>query len=270
MFYDRFIELCELKGVKPSAAAVAAGISKGTISVWKKKRLSSENVDPDQRIIEKLCAYFGVTETQLRGLNTHTSVKSPATAFPHDTDFIQWLQIKMIEHNLTVYQISKISGVHQSTIANWIAGAKPQEKKKSVVIRAVRNHISKNTAFLAPPAFSKDTETKYTGMATKIRGICKKNGTSIAALERQLGFGNGVISRWDKSTPSYDRLSAVANALGVSVSDLTSSPAPAKKPAAYDGDGLTEVQKEAINRLLTLDEKALRKCMKLLDLMDEE
>ena len=45
-----------------------------------------------------------------------------------------------------------------------------------------------------------------------IRALCKKRGTSLAALERSLGFGNGVIAGWEtaKSYPPYDRVSAVA------------------------------------------------------------
>ena len=58
-------------------------------------------------------------------------------------------------------------------------------------------------------------------MVDKIRELCKKNGTSIFKLEKQLGFGNGVIGRWDKAVPNYERLSAVASALGVTVADLT-------------------------------------------------
>lgn len=47
-----------------------------------------------------------------------------------------------------------------------------------------------------------------------IRALCKKRGTSLAALERSLGFGNGVIAGWEtaKSYPPYDRVSAVAAA----------------------------------------------------------
>lgn len=58
-------------------------------------------------------------------------------------------------------------------------------------------------------------------MVDKIREFCKKNGTSIFKLEKQLGFGNGVIGRWDKAVPNYERLSAVASALGVTVAELT-------------------------------------------------
>lgn len=73
-------------------------------------------------------------------------------------------------------------------------------------------------------------------MVNKIRELCKKNGTSIYKLEKQLGFGNGVIGRWDTSIPSYERLTAVATALGVPVTELTGETAPAakKEPAPLD------------------------------------
>lgn len=58
-------------------------------------------------------------------------------------------------------------------------------------------------------------------MLDKIKALCKEKKTSISKLEKQLGFGNGVIGRWDKSVPSYERLAAVANALDVPVSYLT-------------------------------------------------
>ena len=58
-------------------------------------------------------------------------------------------------------------------------------------------------------------------MLDKIKALCKEKKTSVAKLEKQLGFGNGVIGRWDKSVPSYERLAAVANALNVPVSYLT-------------------------------------------------
>ena len=55
-------------------------------------------------------------------------------------------------------------------------------------------------------------------MLDKIKALCKEKKTSISKLEKQLGFGNGVIGRWNKSVPIYERLAAVANALDVPVS----------------------------------------------------
>lgn len=67
MFYGKYRELCALKGVSPSTAAVHAGISKSTVSVWKSKFDQGIDVDPDQQTIEKVCAYFKVSEAELRG-----------------------------------------------------------------------------------------------------------------------------------------------------------------------------------------------------------
>ena len=72
-----------------------------------------------------------------------------------------------------------------------------------------------------------------------IRALCKKRGTSLAALERSLGFGNGVIAGWEtaKSYPTYDRVSAVA-AAGIPI--LAGIPIVTAVPAALKHGDLAE------------------------------
>jgi transcriptional regulator with XRE-family HTH domain len=91
-------------------------------------------------------------------------------------------------------------------------------------------------------------------MLDKIKALCKEKKTSISKLEKQLGFGNGVIGRWDKSVPSYERLAAVANALDVPVSYLTgetddpSAGIKKERPAdgeAPDQDKLLEIVRDS-------------------------
>lgn len=53
-----------------------------------------------------------------------------------------------------------------------------------------------------------------------IREICKKSNVPFAQLERELGFGNGTIQKWDKSNPGIDKVLAVAKHFGVSVDVL--------------------------------------------------
>lgn len=89
-------------------------------------------------------------------------------------------------------------------------------------------------------------------MVNKIRELCRQNKTSIAALERQLGFGNGVIGRWDKSVPNYDRLCAVANALGVSVSELTDTKSAKDSPADADTQTARELNGKDHNVIRTI------------------
>ena len=58
-------------------------------------------------------------------------------------------------------------------------------------------------------------------MVEEIKRLCKENGTSIKSLERELGFGNGTIRRWDDSRPSFDKIQKVADYFGCSIYDLT-------------------------------------------------
>lgn len=53
-------------------------------------------------------------------------------------------------------------------------------------------------------------------LVSRIRGKCAEQGTSIKALEREIGLGNGTISRWNTSIPSYDKIIKVADYLNVS------------------------------------------------------
>ena len=63
MFYDRFVMLCESRGVSPSRAAIDAGLSKSTVTKWKR----SPDARPTGNVIEKLPRYFGVSVAELLG-----------------------------------------------------------------------------------------------------------------------------------------------------------------------------------------------------------
>ena len=68
MFYERYVSLCTREQLSPSAAAGKAGFNKGTVSVWKKKYESGQDVVPEQEVIDKICAFFGCSESWLRGI----------------------------------------------------------------------------------------------------------------------------------------------------------------------------------------------------------
>ena len=90
-------------------------------------------------------------------------------------------------------------------------------------------------------------------MLDKIKVLCKEKKTSISKLEKQLGFGNGVIGRWDKSVPSYERLAAVANALDVPVSYLTGEtgdPSAGIKKDPIPKDGAVSEPKQKLRDLI--------------------
>lgn len=54
-------------------------------------------------------------------------------------------------------------------------------------------------------------------MVNRIKQKCIEKKTTMGALEKELGFANGTIRRWDERKPSVDRAIALANRLEVSV-----------------------------------------------------
>lgn len=74
-------------------------------------------------------------------------------------DFATWIQSQIDEFGITIYQISKRSGVHASTIANWLNGVKPQDAKAKAVKIAVEDIIEEKQALSSgslPPEGAKE------------------------------------------------------------------------------------------------------------------
>lgn len=57
-------------------------------------------------------------------------------------------------------------------------------------------------------------------LVPKIEELCKKCNTTVTALERDCGLSLGYVRRWDKNSPSIDRVLLVAKALNTTVSYL--------------------------------------------------
>lgn len=70
MFYDRYLELCNEKGVSPSKAALSNGISKTSVTRWK------DGAVPNPDILSSFASYFNVSIDYLLG-NTDIK-KEPA------------------------------------------------------------------------------------------------------------------------------------------------------------------------------------------------
>ena len=65
MFYDRFKQLCDHKGVSCNKAALEIGLSNATPTKWKKT-----GATPVGETLDKIAAYFGVTTDYLLGKET--------------------------------------------------------------------------------------------------------------------------------------------------------------------------------------------------------
>lgn len=113
-------------------------------------------------------------------------------------------------------------------------------------------------------------------IVSRIDSLAKSKGTSIAEIERSVGFGNGKIGKWKKApkSPPFESLLVVANHLETTIAYLTGetddpSAGIKKGPIPKDGamsqekqllldmiDGLSDEQKEllALSKKMSDDE----------------
>lgn len=61
MFYDKFVKICESRGISPSRAAIEAGLSKSTVTKWK----TTPDAEPTGAAIKKITEYFNITVAEL-------------------------------------------------------------------------------------------------------------------------------------------------------------------------------------------------------------
>ena len=80
-------------------------------------------------------------------------------------------------------------------------------------------------------------------LKTRIKNLANEQGMGLTALEAKLGFGNGTITKWDKTTPNADKLNAVAQYFGVSMDYLLNG---------VDQNGLSEKDNRDIAKDLTV------------------
>lgn len=71
MFWDNYIKLCNEKGMSPTAAGEAAGLTNATVYKWRKGAI------PQGRNLKKVADYFGVTTNDLLGETVNPSYDDP-------------------------------------------------------------------------------------------------------------------------------------------------------------------------------------------------
>lgn len=105
MFYERFIELCNEKGVKPTPLVVELGLSSSNASQWKKGSI------PRPEILQKIADYFEVTVGYLVG---HENEKKPA--LPKESELDSLLVSRLVQ--LSPEEQEKVDAFVQGLIAS--------------------------------------------------------------------------------------------------------------------------------------------------------
>lgn len=88
MFFNRFKELCEARGVTPTKAATDAGVNKSAVTYWRTHPESK----PTGQSAEKLCAYFGITMSELYG--DTPDVSQPINNDPDLTAYLEQMRTR--------------------------------------------------------------------------------------------------------------------------------------------------------------------------------
>lgn len=101
-------------------------------------------------------------------------------------DFATWVQSQIEKFDITIYQISRRSGVHASTIANWLNGAKPQDAKAKAVKTALDEIIKEkqglSSGVLPPEGAKKAPAAKGEGSKEAASNFIKSTNDRAALL----------------------------------------------------------------------------------------
>lgn len=143
MFWDRFIELCEKNGVRPTRVAVDCGFSKGTVNNWKQSYLKGVDAKPASKIVDRLAEYFDVTVDYLLERTNFPDGYAPeaeADAYGPQfdacgRDMERYRQFKEAEANDAIQpsfltQYMRLDAADQRYVDGVIAGLLQQDKYK--------------------------------------------------------------------------------------------------------------------------------------------
>lgn len=95
-------------------------------------------------------------------------------------------------------------------------------------------------------------------IVSRIDSLAKSKGTSIAEIERSVGFGNGKIGKWKKApkSPPFESLLVVANYLETTIAYLTGETddpsAGIKKERPADGEALIRDLPKDIQQIIQI------------------
>lgn len=105
-------------------------------------------------------------------------------------------------------------------------------------------------------------------MVDRIKELCKEKGITIAELERSCGIGNGIIARWKKSKPSYERVAKVANFLEVTPEYLLNGEK--EKTAPITGSGLSAEHQKLLELFERCNDNQKRLLLEMAQMMSEK
>ncbi|MPM62970.1 hypothetical protein SDC9_109848 [bioreactor metagenome] len=100
MFYENFINLCEIRGVSPTKVLLALGISKGSLGRWK------TGGKPLNEAKKKIADYFGISVAELMGANAEKPAANTGGELSSEKKEIIERLNRLEKSNPSLYQIA--------------------------------------------------------------------------------------------------------------------------------------------------------------------
>lgn len=143
MFYDRFVSLCRQRGESPSRAAENAGLSKATVTKWKREGTAC----PSNSAIGKLTRYFGISVAELLGGDTEETAPRPAEPAPlqestQTPSFYDRFTALCRQRGESPSRVAVGAGLSKSTVTKW---------KQDPTARPTGAALAKLTAYFGIP-----------------------------------------------------------------------------------------------------------------------
>ncbi len=85
----------------------------------------------------------------------------------------------------------------------------------------------------------------------KIKALCSSKNINISNLEQELSFGKGTIYKWDKSSPSLDKLSKVSAFFEISIDELIEDTPYENTKKSKNSDNLSSKDKQDIAKTMS-------------------
>lgn len=105
----------------------------------------------------------------------------------------------------------------------------------------------------------------------RFSALCVESGKSPNGVAKELGIPSGSITAWKNgSIPRSATLIKIASYFNVAVSVLTEESGEKEKSPTPDGVELTATQQKAWDLIIKLDEKSLKRLIKIFEAVLEE
>ena len=200
MFYDRFLDLCNTKNVKPSRVAIDAGFNKGSVSVWKKKYEKGEDTQPTPEILSKIADYFNVS---IDYLLEKTDIKAKKELTTNDSDKLDDNLVAIL-NQLSPDSLEKVCIYSQSLLDASIS--KPVCK---IDLHEDRNAIYEE----------KHLADEILKISKRINKAISDKNISYGELQRLTGIPKSALHRYATGTTKkipIDRIELIAKFTNVS------------------------------------------------------